>query len=104
MDQIPQWMQHLQTKEVIGYINQLDLLHNWWFIAGAVLFVVLCLWLKWRLLLTCTLSLTGLIGLATYISTGNTNLEQSSDGIFIFVGGGAAIMFFFIYMVFMRGD
>lgn len=94
----------LKTQEIVNYINELDLLHNWWFIGGAVLFLAICLFMKWRLLLTTTISLTALIGLITYIGGRGTDLEQSSDGIFIFVGGGAAIMFFFIYMIFMRSE
>ncbi|MDY0191467.1 MAG: hypothetical protein RBR22_12105 [Desulfuromonas sp.] len=104
MDQSIDWMHALQTKEIVGYIQELDLLHNWLFIAAALLFVGVSLLMKWRLLLTCTISLSGLIAITTYVSARGTDLERSSDGIFMFVGGGAVIMFFFIYMLFMRGD
>jgi phosphotransferase system glucose/maltose/N-acetylglucosamine-specific IIC component len=104
MDQSIDWMHALQTKEIVGYIQELDLLHNWLFIAAALLFVVVSLLMNWRLLLTCTISLSGLIAITAYVTARGTDLEGSSDGIFMFVGGGAAIMFFFIYMLFMRGD
>ncbi len=104
MAQSIDWMHVLQTKEIVGYIQELDLLHSWLFIGGAVLFVGISLLMKWRLLLTATISLSALIAMTAYISARGTDLEQSSDGIFMFVGGGAAIMFFFIYMLFMRGD
>ena len=104
MDEVTDWAQMLQTKEIIGYINELNLLHNPWFIAGAVLFVLVSLFMKWKLLLTSTISIAALITLATYVGNQGTDVSKSSDGIFMFVGGGAAIMFFFIYMTFMRGD
>jgi len=104
MDQSIDWMHVLQTKHVIAFIQDLNLLHNWWFIGGAILFIVISLLMKWHLLLTCTISLSALIALTAFITQRGTDLEQSSDGIIMFVGGGAVIMFFFIYMIFMRGD
>lgn len=104
MEEATDWAQALQTQQIIGYINDLDLLHNPWFIAGAVLFVLISLFMKWKLLLTATVSLAALITLTTLVSAQGTDVSKSSDGIFMFLGGGAAIMFFFIYMTFMRGD
>lgn len=104
MEQATNWAQLLQTKEIIGYINELDLLHNLWFIVAALLFILISLFMKWKMLLTTTISLAALIVLATYVGNQGTDVSKSSDGIFMFVGGGAAIMFFFIYMTFMRGD
>lgn len=104
MEEVTDWAHILQTKEIIGYINELDLLHSPWFIAGAILFVLVSLFMKWKLLLSSTISIAALIALATYVGTQGTDVSKSSDGIFVFVGGGAAIMFFFIYMTFMRGD
>lgn len=98
------WLQHLQTREIARYVQELDLLHNVWFIIATIVFIAVSLFLKWRLLLSCTLSLAALIALATAVSNRGTSLEQSSDGLFMFIGGGAAVMFFLIYMVFMRGD
>ena len=104
MEEATDWAHILQTKHIIGYINDMDLLHNPWFIAGAVLFVAISLFMKWKLLLTSTTSIASLITLATFVSTQGTDVSKSSDGIFIFIGGGAVIMFFFIYMTFMRSD
>ncbi len=104
MEEATDWAQALQTQEIIRYINDLDLLHNPWFIGGAVLFVLISLFMKWKLLLTVAISLVALITLTTLVSAQGTDVSKSADGIFIFLGGGAAIMFFFIYMTFMRGD
>ena len=104
MEEATDWAQALQTQQIIGYINDLDLLHNPWFIVGALLFVLISLFMKWKLLLTATVSLAALIALTTVVSSQGTDISKSSDGIFMFLGGGAAIMFFFIYMTFMRGD
>jgi hypothetical protein len=104
MEQAIDWAHLLETQQIINYINELNLLHNMWFIAGAVLFIAFSLFMKWRLLLTCTISLSALIALTSFVSGRGTDLGQSSDGLLFFVGGGAAIMLFFIYMLFMRGD
>ncbi len=104
MEEATDWAQALQTQQIIGCINDLDLLHNPWFIVGALLFVLISLFMKWKLLLTATVSLAALIALTTVVSSQGTDISKSSDGIFMFLGGGAAIMFFFIYMTFMRGD
>ncbi|MBN2645769.1 MAG: hypothetical protein JXR59_09885 [Desulfuromonadaceae bacterium] len=99
-----EWLKPFETNQIVNTIHELDLLHNGWFIAGAVLFVVICLLMKWRMLLSCVLSITALVTLVYYVNGGNKNLEQSSDSLFLFVGGGAAIVFFLIYMVFFRSD
>ena len=104
MEESLDWMHMLETKQIINCVYELDLLHNVRFILGAVLFIAVSLYMRWHLLLTTTLSLTALITIATMVTEQGTDLEKSSDGIFMFIGGGAAVMFFLIYMIFMRGD
>lgn len=98
------WVTLLETEHIVNYIHDLNLLNNPWFIAGAIIFVVGSLMLKWHLLLTCTLSLAGMLALTSLVHQQGTDLSQSSDSLFMFIGGGAIIVFFLIYMVFMRGD
>ncbi|MCD6527589.1 MAG: hypothetical protein J7K75_11425 [Desulfuromonas sp.] len=98
------WIEMLSTDQILTSVHDLDLLHNNWFIAGAVLFVIVSLMMKWHMLLACTLSLTGLIVITSLVHQQGTDVSKSSDGLFIFIGGGAVIVFFLIYMVFMRGD
>jgi len=104
METIIEWLKPLKTSMIIRYIADLNLLQNPWFIGGAVVFVLACLWLKWHLLLSCTLSLTGFVALVYLVHDTGTDLERSSDSLFIFLGGGVVLVFLFIYMVFMRGD
>ncbi|MDD2557566.1 MAG: hypothetical protein RBR43_00335 [Desulfuromonadaceae bacterium] len=104
MEALIEWLKPLKTSMLIRYISDLDLLHNSWFIAGAIFFIVICLLLKWRLLLSCTLTLTGLIALVYVVHSSGTDLEHSSDSLFIFIGGGTVLVFLFVYFVFMRGD
>jgi hypothetical protein len=104
MEAIIEWLKPLKTSMIINYIADLNLLHNPWFICGSIVFVLLCLWMKWRLLLACTLSLTGFIALVYLVFDTGTDLERSSDSLFIFVSGGAALVFLFIYLVFLRSD
>ena len=104
METIIEWLKPLKTSMIIRYIADMNLLQNPWFICGALVFVLACLWLKWHLLLSCTLSLTGFVALVYLVHNTGTDLEQSSDSLFIFVGGGVVLVFLFIYMVFMRGD
>ncbi|MDD3800952.1 hypothetical protein [Desulfuromonas thiophila] len=104
METLLEWLKPLETSVILDYIVALDLVHNPWFIAGALVFVVVSLYLRWHLLLSCTLSLAGLVTLVYFVHEQGTSLDRSSDGLFLFVGGGAAIVFFLIYMVFLRGD
>lgn len=104
MEALIEWLKPLKTSMIIRYIADLNLLHNRWFILGAVAFILICVWLKWHLLLSCTLSLTGFVALVYVVHSTGTDLERSSDSLFIFLGGGATLVFLFIYMVFMRGD
>jgi len=104
MDQFMDWLSLFETKHVVNYITELDLIHNPWFIAGAVLFIIVSLLLKWHLLLSCTLSLAGMVALVTVVHQQGTDLDKSSDSLFMFIGGGAIIVFFLIYMVFLRSE
>ncbi len=104
MEALIEWLKPLKTSMIINSITDLDLLRNPWFIAGAILFVVVCMWMKWRLLLSLTMAMTGIIVLLTLVQSSGTDLEHSSDSLFLFLGGGAALVFSFIYLVFMRGD
>ena len=104
MDQIMDWLSPLETQHVVNYVLDLDLIHNPWFIAGAIVFIIASLVLKWHLLLSCTLSLAGLIALVTAVHQQGTSLDNSSGSLFMFIGGGAAIIFFLIYMVFLRSE
>ena len=104
MDQFMDWLSLFETQHVVTYVTELDLIHNPWFIAGALLFIIVSLILKWHLLLSCTLSLAGLITLVTVVHQQGTDLDKSSDSLFMFIGGGAIIVFFLIYMVFLRNE
>lgn len=104
MEESLDWVSLLETQHILDYIHDLNLLSNPWFIAAAILFVIVSLMLKWHLLLSCTLSLAGIITLTSLVHEQGTDLSQSSDSLFMFVGGGAIIVFFLIYMVFLRGE
>lgn len=104
MEAVIEWLKPLNTSMIIRYISELNLMQNPWFIGGSLVFILTCLLLRWYLLLTCTLSLTGFIALVYLVHNTGTDLEHSSDSLFIFVGGGAVLVFLFIYMVFMRSD
>jgi hypothetical protein len=104
MENFMEWLGMFETKHIVGYVTELDLLHDPWFIAGAILFIVVSLFLKWHLLLSCTLSLGGMIALVTFIHQRGTSLDNSSDSLFMFIGGGGIIVFFMIYMVFLRSE
>ena len=103
MNKFMEWIKPFETKKVVAFIHQLDPLHNVTFMVIVALFIAISLFMKWRLLLSCTISLAALITLTTIISGQGTDV-QNSDSLFMFIGGGAVIMFFLIYMIFMRGD
>ena len=102
-------LEKLETSNVIAYLQNLDLqelIHNPYILGGTAGLAILCLWMRWRVLLALLLSLSGFIWLLSYTLAQDTSMEGgvASDTLFVFVIGGAAIVFLTIYLLFIRSD
>ena len=102
-------LEKLETSNVIAYLQNLDLqelIHNPYFLGGTAFLAVLCLWMRWRILLALLLSLSGFVWLLSYTLAQDTSLEGgvANDTLIVFVFGGTAIVFVAIYLLFIRSD
>lgn len=102
-------LEKLETSNVVTFLQELDLqelIHNPYVLGGIAALAVLCLWMRWRILLATLLSLSGFVWLLSYTLAQNTSLEGgvTNDALIVFVIGGAAIVFLAIYLLFIRSD
>ena len=101
--------QHLQTERVLLYLQNLDLktlIHSPWFLGGTASVAVLCLIMRWRLLLTTIFGLSAFTALLSYTLERGQGLEQglSTEPLLVFVAGGVLIIGLVIYFLFIRSD
>lgn len=101
-------LKSLETGRIIQYLGEFqigDLIHNPWFLGSMGTLAVIALICKWRMLLATILGLTGLAWLISYTVQQGTELESAGNlNLLIFAGGGVAIMFVMIYLLFIRHD
>jgi hypothetical protein len=67
---------------------------------------VCCLIFKWRLLLATIVGLTGLAWLINYTVEQGTEVSEGlqSNSMIFFIGGGVAIVFLMLYLVFIKEE
>ena len=104
-----QFLQHFETARVFAYLQSLDLqgmVKNPYFLIGSAAFALVCLWLRWRLLLVAIFSSVGFLWLLSYTLARGTTLDggMSNDTLLIFVGGCTALVFLVIYVLFIRSE
>ena len=102
-------LQRFETDRVVAYLQTLDLqelVHSPYFLIGTGVLAILCLVMRWRVLLVTVLSISGFAWLLSYTLAQDTSLEGgiANDTLVLFVFGGAAIVFLAIYLLFIRGD
>ena len=104
-----QFLEYFQTDRVIKVLHDLNvgaLIHNPIFLGGMAAVAIIALFMRWRVILIIVLSLVGVTGLVAYTLQQGTGLGEGmhTDNLFIFVVAGAGIIFFVIYLLFIRGD
>lgn len=102
-------IERFETSRVVSYLQTLDLqalIANPWFLGGIAALAILCLWMRWRVLLVLLLSISGFVWLLSHTLAQDTSLEGgvATDTLAVFVIGGTAIVFLAIYLLFIRGD
>ena len=106
---VAELLKDFETNNVIAFLRDLDLqelIRDPFILGGIAALALLCLWMRWRLLLVTLLSLSGFVWLLSYTLAGNTSLEGGvgTENLTVFIIGGAAIVFLAIYLLFIRGD
>lgn len=108
MDTISEFMQRFRTDQLVATIQDLklgDLIHNPWFLGSVLALAILALIMRWKVLLTTILGISGFVWLVNYTLERGTNLDSASNPtLLVFVGGGAVIIGLVIYLLFIKTD
>lgn len=105
---IKEYLQYLETERVMAFLQEMnlgDLILNRWFLGGLAAFTVITLFLRRYALLATVLAVIGFASLVNYTLQQGTNVEGVlSDTLLVFVGGGLALIFAIIYLLFIKHD
>jgi hypothetical protein len=86
-------------------LNIGELIHNPWFLGTIAVLALTSLIMRWRVLLVVLVSVTAFTWLLSYVHQRGTELDGLNNAsLLIFAGGGVFIIFFFIYLLFIRGE
>ena len=109
VDSILGQLKELDNDHVIEFIVEMQIseyIHKPWFIGGMAALAICCLVFKWRVLLATIVGLTGLAWLVNYTVAQGTEVSEGlqSHSMLFFVGGGVAIVFLMLYLVFIKEE
>lgn len=109
LDRLFELLQRFETERVMTYLQEADLqklMHSPYFLGTAAVLAIVALIMRWRLLLTVVMFITGFVYLLSYVFEKGTSLEGGigNDALLVFIGGGAVLVFGTIYLLFIRGD
>jgi hypothetical protein len=102
------FFQHFETGRVLRTLQDLDLgrlVHNPWLLGGVGALALIALFMRWRVLLTTLLGVTGFVWLIAHTLKKGTDINSLGSGSLVtFVGGGVVIILVVIYFLFIRSD
>lgn len=108
LDDISKFFQNFKTDQVLEYLEKMKLetlIHNPWFLGTVATLALMALILRWRVLLTLILGLSGFTYLLSYTMKRGTDLGGVGDStLLVFVGGGVVVMGVVIYMLFIKAE
>ena len=103
-----EFLKNFETGKVVQFLKDMnvgDLIHNPWFLGAMGALALVALLMKWRLLLTAILTVTGLAGLISYTLERGTQLNGlNNQTLLMFVGGGAVLVGLVIYLLFIKSE
>jgi len=105
---IKQFMDNFRTDQVMQQLhdwNVSDLSTNPWFLGGFAIIILFTYFMGWRAIAG---FISGIGGFALVVSLAlgkGTGVEGiASGGLWIIVGGGAVVVFLFIYLLFIKSE
>lgn len=108
LDSILEFAKSLQTDKVVAMLQEMKiatLIHNPWFLGITGTLALVALILRWRVLLTLILALTGFTYLLSYTLQSGTELgDAGNPTLLVFVGGGVILMGLVIYQLFIKSE
>lgn len=108
-DGIFQILKEYDTQRIIAFLGQSDIgkyVNNPWFLGVMGCAAVLCLVMKWRMLLALIVGLTGFSWLVSYTVERGASLDGglNSQNLLIFAGGAVLVISLIIYLIFIKGE
>ena len=102
-------LRQFRTEEVILFFKESqisELMHSPYFLGAVAVIALICLIMKWRLLLATLVGIVGFAELLAYTATQDTSLESGmgSNSLIVFIGGGIAIVSLVIYLLFIKSE
>jgi hypothetical protein len=108
LSRILAFFKNFETGRIIQFLKDLDvgqLVHNPWLLGGVGLLAMVALFMRWRLLLTTLVGVTGFVWLTAYTVERGTTLDGlGNQNLLVFVGGGIVVIFVVIYLLFIKTD
>jgi peptidoglycan/LPS O-acetylase OafA/YrhL len=104
-----EFLKNFETSNIIATLQNLnlqELVHSPYFLGGTAALAIICLVMRWRLLLATVLGISGFAWLLSYTLARDTSLDGGigNDTLVVFVAGGAGLVFLVIYLLFIRSE
>ncbi len=103
-------LRNLRTEEIVRFFKDSqisELMHSPYFLGTVAVIIVICMVMKWRLLLATVIGIVGFAELLAYTASQETSLGETGIGneaLVIFIVGGVAIVSLVIYLVFIKSE
>ena len=110
IDKIFNILRNLRTEEIVRFFKDSqisELMHSPYFLGTVAVIIVVCLVMKWRLLLATVIGIVGFAELLAYTAAQETALDETGIGnesLIVFIVGGIAIVSLVIYLLFIKSE
>ena len=103
-------LRNLRTEEIVRFFKDSqisELMHSPYFLGTVAVLIIVCLVMKWRLLLATVIGIVGFAELLAYTAAQETALDETGIGneaLIVFIVGGIAIVSLVIYLLFIKSE
>ncbi len=107
-DTIKQYLEYFRTDQVMQQLqdwNISDLSTNPWFLGGFAVIILFAYLMGWKATAGFISGIGGFVLVVSLALGRGTGVEGiASGGLWIIVGGGAVVVFLFIYLLFIKSE
>ena len=102
-------LRDVRTEDILRFLKESqisELMHSPYFLGTVAVILIVCLIMKWRLLLATVIGIVGFAELLAYTVSQDTSLDggMGSNSLMVFVGGGIALVVVVIYLLFIKSE
>ncbi len=103
-------LRNMRTEEIVRFFKDsqiAELMHSPYFLGTVAVIIVICLVMKWRLLLATVIGIVGFAELLAYTASQETSLGETGIGnesLVVFIAGGVGIVSLVIYLLFIKSE